>query len=369
MNFCFRFPLVCIDIVGSLGMIVLAALCLHQVVILSRQDRENPLNTYLFWLVAALFVLCLFRSVGHILKHLLLYTWHQDLWATIAPWSGGLNSAMFIVIFAVTLFFRDVLIFMNRMTSDRARIESTSKQLLSLNQEIETVVSDRTKVEMALNLAHEIRNPVMIISGLLRRLRRKNAENTGGSNGEYHHEIQQQINQLEGLVDRFEKMQQQARQAFSPIELKKLLAEAIENVRPEAESKGIKLVFSAQAAAGCHGNEGYLLSAFLHLLRNSIEACRSGSIIELRSSQVASGTVITLHDNGPGINAQVVSHVFEPFYSTRDGATGMGLSYVRQIIHEHHGKITLASVVGKGTTVEVFLPSHLDLLIEGKNSG
>ncbi|MEA2113871.1 MAG: sensor histidine kinase, partial [Thermodesulfobacteriota bacterium] len=157
------YPIWGIDIAGSLAMLFLSSLCMRQVVILYKRDREDALNTYLMWLITALFAFCIFRSVGHLVKHLLVFSGHSDIWTWIAPLSGGFNTIAFIVIFAVTLFFRNVLIFMNRMTSDRVKIETTSRELLSLNQDIESVVSDRTRAEMALNLAHEIRNPVMII--------------------------------------------------------------------------------------------------------------------------------------------------------------------------------------------------------------
>jgi signal transduction histidine kinase len=347
---------------GSLTMIVLAILCLRQVVILYRQDRENPLNTYLLWLVAALFSLCLFRSVGHIARHLLTASEHLATWNSIAPWSGGLNTGMFIVIFAITLFFRDVLVFMNRMTDDRAKIETTSKQLLALNKEIESVVSDRTRAEMALNLAHEIRNPVMIISGLLRRLRRTAKKGTDAGS-DYHREIKQQIDHLEALVARFEDMQAVSRESFSPVNLGELLAKVVGAVQGEAKNKQITLRLSPVTTnAFCLGNEQYLSSAFLHLLRNALAACQSGGTVEVCAVPISGGTTITIRDNGYGIPENILSHVFEPFFSSRDGATGMGLPYVQQIIREHHGDITLSSILEKGTLVEVFIPSHLDQL-------
>ena len=349
-------PLWGIDIIGCLLMVFLSLLCMRQVLVLYKLDRENPLNTYLLWLISALFVFCLLRSVGHLVKYLLLWSNHQSLWAVLAPWSGGLNSATFIVIFAVTLFFRDVLVFMNRMTSDRAKIEASSRQLLSLNQEVESVVSDRTKVEMALNLAHEIRNPVMIISGLLKRLRRTAVDELQ-SDAQYHREIKQQIDQLERLVEKFENMQIGTRDHFQAVDLNRVLSETVEMVREEAINKKIELSFTPSPdTPHCHGDRQYLSAAFLHLLRNGVEACRGGDSIIIRADVVDAGIFVHIHDSGPGIPKQILSHIFEPFYSTRDGATGIGLSYVRQIIEEHRGRISLDSTVGRGTRVEVFIP-------------
>ncbi len=353
------YPLWVLDIAGSLAMLFLSWLCMRKVTILYRRDPEDALNTYLLWLISALFAFCVFRSAGHLVKHLLLFSGHSEIWTWIAPLSGGLNTVAFVVIFAVTLFFRNVLVFMNRMTSDRAKIETTSRQLLSLNKDIESVVSDRTRAEMALNLAHEIRNPVMIIGGMLRRLNRAAADDSLPGEG-YRREIKQQIEQLELLVAKFENMQLAAREHFKTLELNALLTDAVEVVRPEAEKKGIRINFQPSAAMlHFQGNQQYLKAALLHLLRNGIEACSAGDQINILTELTPKGLLTRIEDNGPGIPKHVLQHIFEPFYSTRDGATGLGLPYVRQIINEHRGEIRVISNRRRGTTVELLLPGHL----------
>ena len=358
------YPIWGIDIAGSLAMLFLSSLCMRQVVILYKRDREDALNTYLMWLITALFAFCIFRSVGHLVKHLLVFSGHPDIWTWIAPLSGGFNTIAFIVIFAVTLFFRNVLIFMNRMTSDRVKIETTSRQLLSLNQDIESVVSDRTRAEMALNLAHEIRNPVMIIGGLLRRLY-KTASDESDQGQKYQQEIKHQIDQLESLVAGLEDIQSVSQEHFKTVELNELLRDAVEMVQAEAESKGIEMSYQPSTTRlPFKGNQQYLKVALLHLLRNGIEACNPGNYIKISTELSRQGPLVRIRDNGPGIPKQVLEHIFEPFYSTRDGATGLGLPYVRQIIKEHRGEIRITNNQGKGVTVELQIPSHLTELQE-----
>lgn len=358
------YPIWGFDIAGSLAMLFLSSLCMRQVMILYKQDREDALNTYLMWLISALFAFCIFRSVGHLVKHLLVFSGHPDIWTWIAPLSGGFNTIAFIVIFAVTLFFRNVLIFMNRMTSDRIKIETTSRQLLSLNQDMEFVVSDRTRAEMALNLAHEIRNPVMIIGGLLRRLYRTASEESEQGQ-KYQQEIKNQIDQLESLVAGLEDIQSVSQDHFKTVELNELLRDAVEMVRPEAESKGIEMSYQPSTTKlPFKGNQQYLKVALLHLLRNGIEACSAGNYIKISTELSRRGLLVRIRDDGPGIPKQVLEHIFEPFYSTRDGATGLGLPYVSQIIKEHRGEIRITNNQGKGVTVELQIPSHLNELQE-----
>jgi len=148
-----------------------------------------------------------------------------------------------------------------------------------------------------------------------------------------------------------------------------LLGEVVEIVRPEADKKGIELAFSpAPQRLPFLGNEHYLRVALLHLLRNSVEACSQGNRIEVRVLQDPDGVVVRIRDNGPGISRYVLEHIFEPFYSTRDGSTGLGLPYVRQIIHEHRGDIDISSTRGQGVNVELHLPTHLGELRQEVNN-
>lgn len=358
------YPLWIFDIVGSVAMLVLSLFCMQQVIILYRRDRGDALNIYLMWLITALFAFCIFRSLGHLVKHLLVFSGHPDIWTRIAPLSGGLNTVTFVVIFAVTLFFRNVLVIMTRMANDREKIETTSRQLLALNQDVEFVVSDRTRAEMALNLAHEIRNPVMIIGGLLRRLYKAIPEGSRQSQ-EYRREIRHQVDQLEALVAGLEDIHSASQQHFRTIELNALLRDALDMVRPEAESKGIEVNFKPSSTRlPFQGNQHYLKVALLHLLRNSIEACDEGNHIEITTELTPTGALARIRDDGPGIPRHVLQHIFEPFYSTRDGATGLGLPYVRQIIKEHRGEIRITNNEEKGVTVELEIPSHLTELQE-----
>ncbi|NOQ46193.1 MAG: hypothetical protein GQ559_05910, partial [Desulfobulbaceae bacterium] len=352
------YPLWIIDIAGCLAMIVLSGACSLQTFKLHKKDPDNPLNTYLVWLMAAIFAFCLFRSVGHLLKHLLLFSGYSELWKNISPISGGFNTITFVVIFAVTLFFRNMLNILNQMTSDRLKIEQTSSQILELNKDIEAVVSDRTRTEMALQLAHEIRNPVMVIGGLIRRLF-KDSE-ASERDRKISTTILGQTGQLESIVSRFEDLQSQLKKHFSTLELNLLIKDALEIVRHEAEQKAIHISFTpSHTSLPFHGNQQYMKVALLHLLCNSIEACSAGNHIQVTSEVGVEGAAVHIGDNGPGIPQTVLSHIFEPFYSTKDGATGLGLPYVRQIIQEHRGDITITSTQGQGTSVKLTLPSHL----------
>lgn len=354
-------PLYLIDICGSLAMLVVSILCMQQAIRLYFRDRENALSTYILWLTSALFSFCLIRPVGHFVKYYLIFSDRADIWKMLAPVSGSLITITFVVIFASTLFFGSMLVIMNRMIRDRRKVEETSAQLLELNKDIESVVSDRTRAELALQLAHEIRNPVMVISGLLQRMTCREADKQ--RNIKYRDTVLSQTTELEAIVNRFEQLQDGGEDHFAAIELNELTADSVRMLQAEADIKGISIsFFPSKESLLCRGDSRYLKVALLHVLRNALESCSAGDRIRVETGQVPTGATIRIIDDGPGIPAEVLEHIFEPFYSTKEGSTGLGLPYVRQIIREHRGDITIDSTAGQGCTVTITLPTHLSEL-------
>ncbi len=353
-------PLYLIDICGSLAMLTFSILAMREALKFYLQDRENALATYILWLTSALFSFCLIRPMGHLVKYFLLFSDNIDIWNRISPIAGGLITVTFVIIFASTLFFSNMLKIMNRMVRDRHKVEQTSAQLLELNRDIESVVSDRTRAELALQLAHEIRNPVMIIGGLLKRM--TCVEKDRERNMKYRDMVLQETSKLEGIVNRFEELQDASQDHFSVIELNALVADSVKMLRAEADLKGVTISFQPGQAGQpllCRGDARYLKVALLHIIRNALESCSSGDWIRVETDQNKEGAIIRVMDNGPGIPPEVLEHIFEPFYSTKEGSTGLGLPYVRQIIKEHRGDISIASTFGQGCTVTITLPTHL----------
>ena len=90
-------------------------------------------------------------------------------------------------------------------------------------------------------------------------------------------------------------------------------------------------------------------------MRNAIEATPHGEI-RVTTSMEQHLAEVTIQDTGRGMAKEVVDRVFEPFYTTKVGGSGLGMVFVHQIVEEHRGEIALNSQVGKGTTVTIRLP-------------
>ncbi|HHO48956.1 MAG TPA: HAMP domain-containing histidine kinase [Desulfobacteraceae bacterium] len=351
-------PVWIIDIAGSFGMIVVSTICLGTTRKIIRKAPENALANYMLWFTVALFAFSVSRSAGHILKHLLYFSGHYDVWRQISPVSGSINTITFVIIGSVTLYFGRMETIMNRMARDREKISSFNRELLELNRDIESIVSERTRVEMALRFAHDIRNPSMIIGGLVRRMKKNFPESSPEL--KKINQIQEQVEKLESLVAKLDLSEKKGRWTFSALELSALTEEALAAVQDEAASKGIILFLDrAPSPLTFQGNRHLVKIALMHLLRNAIEACGNGDTIEVATEAGEKSVTVRIEDNGPGIPAEMVKHIFEPYFSTGEGTTGIGLPYVKQIIEDHNGTIQLTSSRERGTSVVIVFPPLL----------
>ena len=101
-------PIFAVDVLGSILMIILSIACLRMVRRLKAHDPENVIWTYLLWFCYGLTGFSISRSAGHILKQFLYLADLQALWSPIRPFSGAINTMMFILVASVTLFFERV---------------------------------------------------------------------------------------------------------------------------------------------------------------------------------------------------------------------------------------------------------------------
>jgi len=138
-------PIWIIDMVGSVLMIIFSFLCLNLVRSLRTRDPSNVIWTYLFWLCLGLSGFAVSRSAGHILKQILLLSDHEPLWSSIRPYSGAINSLMFVFVASVTLFFERIWRIYRQISKDKQELQAVRDELLFLNQNLEHLVAERTR--------------------------------------------------------------------------------------------------------------------------------------------------------------------------------------------------------------------------------
>ena len=139
------FPIVTVDLTGSLLMIVFSLLSFERMVRLTSLERENLLWTYLLFVCAALSIFAVSRSAGHIVKQLLFFMEIPRVWDHIRPFSGSVNTLTFILVASVTLFFERVWVINRAIIRDRKALRKAHEDLFWLNRNLETLVDERTE--------------------------------------------------------------------------------------------------------------------------------------------------------------------------------------------------------------------------------
>jgi signal transduction histidine kinase len=146
---------------------------------------------------------------------------------------------------------------------------------------------------------------------------------------------------------------------FKEADLNAALESALEIVRHEVKQKEIRLETHLEPLPSVLCHPGKINQVFLHLLGNAIEACdRGGTVVAHTRTEVGTGVVVEIQDNGCGIEPEHLPHLFEPFFTTKPvgQGTGLGLSVSFGIIRDHGGVIEVESEVGRGSTFRVRLP-------------
>lgn len=211
--------------------------------------------------------------------------------------------------------------------------------------------------EMTAGVAHEIRNPLGIISStselLRQRLNKYEPDNRLATI------IVEEANRLNTKVSEFLDFARPREPNLQSCELKKVLDRSLELLHPEIDRLHIAVDRDYQTDGQFQpADPGLLHQAFLNLLLNAIQAMPEGGTlhVSVASGPNGQGTDIRVQDTGDGIEPETLKKVFNPFYTTKEKGSGLGLPIVKSIIESHRGNIKIDSIPGEGTSVVIHLP-------------
>ncbi|MBI4682621.1 MAG: hybrid sensor histidine kinase/response regulator [Nitrospirae bacterium] len=235
-------------------------------------------------------------------------------------------------------------------------MEKDYKHLLEeYNQEIETLIAERTMGLMSLTLADKIRNPAAVIGLTCRRMLEKE-------------EIPERlIPKIEGIIDEAAKLDNIVKDFQSLLKSKKSMFRyedinaVVESVIPIIENmvadKRIELAFKcSEQPLKVNIQKNLFQIALSHLIKNSADAIHDGGKITISTYQSDNTCILEVSDTGSGISAEDIGKIFDPMFSSKDKRYGMGLPLVKRIVSEHMGEIEVTSKPGEGTTFIIKLP-------------
>ena len=234
----------------------------------------------------------------------------------------------------------DTLVFIRDVSAERTRGEEELR-----------AGATRAVRELASGVAHEIGNPLNAISLDLQILRRDYPENESIS------ECIHQVARLDGILKGFLQALKPSRPNLMAGSVAEPLTSCLASLKNQFEDRAISVTVDIQTALPQIAlDRDQLEQVFFNLIKNALEAVKDGGKIALEIGADDNDVVTTITDSGVGIPAEQLVHLFEPYRTTKEHGTGLGLMISQRIVRDHGGTISVESEPGRGTTFTVRLP-------------
>jgi two-component system NtrC family sensor kinase len=236
-----------------------------------------------------------------------------------------------------------------------ARIAERTREL----QEAQAHVLHQEKMAafglLAAGIAHEVGNPLTSISALVQMLQRRDQDAyTKDKLALVSGQLQRIQNTLRELVN----FSRPASSVHSLVSLPDILGEALNIAKYYKRTKGRRIEMNVPAdLPAFFGIRDELVQVFLNLVLNAVDATEQGGRIDILAEQDEQSLVVSVRDHGHGIAPEHEARLFQPYFTTKENGTGLGLFVTRKLVADHGGNVEFSSTLGQGTVFRVCLPA------------
>ncbi len=238
---------------------------------------------------------------------------------------------------------------MEQLRESREEIERLHHTQISRAEHLATLG------EMAAGLAHEIRNPLAGIAGVIEIIGRDLPSSSPAR--AVVKDVRLEIAQIDRILTDLLETARPHPPHISRGDLNTTVEHTVMLVRQQVLSRPIKIELErAPDLPEVEHDSDQIHQVLLNLLLNAVQAIEGAGMVRVRVGSQEGCASVLVSDSGRGISPQNLPNIFRPFFTTKGNGTGLGLSLARRIVEEHHGRIEVTSVVGKGSQFEVLLP-------------
>ena len=241
---------------------------------------------------------------------------------------------------------------MQQLRDSREEIERLHRTQMSRAEHLATLG------ELATGLAHEIRNPLAGIAGVIEIVGR-DLPATSPARAVVK-DVRLEITRISRTLTDLLETARPRRPEVRRSNLNTTVEHAVMLARQQVLSRPLKIELQkAPDLPEVEHDSDQVHQVLLNLLLNAVQAMeKAGTVhVEIGSRQGYASVVVS--DTGRGISSQNLPNIFRPFYTTKGDGTGLGLSLARRIVEDHHGRIEVSSILGKGSQFTVLLPFHV----------
>jgi signal transduction histidine kinase len=209
--------------------------------------------------------------------------------------------------------------------------------------------------QLAAGLAHEIRNPLAGIAGVVDVMSKDLPANSPSR--AVTGDVQKEIRHIQDILNDLLFYARPRPPAFRPSDLNTTIEQAVMLARQQVRNKPVQILFAPNPSLPLVDHDPALIQqVVLNLLLNGIQAISGAGKVELTTAREQDQAIVEVSDTGKGIPADALPKIFKPFFTTRSEGTGLGLSLANGIVQSHGGTIEVSSASGKGSRFRIELP-------------
>jgi signal transduction histidine kinase len=219
--------------------------------------------------------------------------------------------------------------------------------------------------ELARRLAHELKNPLFPLQITIENLQRAHGRSPAEFDEIFREStstLLEELQHLKQIVGRFSDFARMPSPHFESIDLNEIVRSAVKLHAPQFAANGRPKIESAlelakgEVRVSADGEQ--LRRAVGNLILNAVDAMPEGGSLHIATAKEDGLARISISDTGQGLTEEECSRLFTPYYTTRQHGTGLGLAIVQSVVSDHHGKISVKSEPGKGSTFRIELPEQ-----------
>ena len=240
-----------------------------------------------------------------------------------------------------------------------SRLNHTNIQLSEAHDKLEALqgqIASRSKLasigQMSLEMVHQVKNPLTILLGRLELL-----EDRIDETSDYRRDLDTAMNagwRIDELVRNFTSI---GLRKTVPVDVHRLLSEALATTGIASRLDIETRTLHEDGPLTVSGNPVLLREALSNIISNAVEAVDTDGVITMATSRSNGAVLVQVSDTGGGVPQEVMDHLFEPFRTTKENGSGLGLFAAKHILEMYEGDLTVESEEGRGTSVTVTLPA------------
>jgi signal transduction histidine kinase len=237
----------------------------------------------------------------------------------------------------------------------RDKIKLNLKELLETQERL--IRSERFAAvgEAAAHISHEIRNPLMLIGGFARQVRRALPE--GGKEAKQLSLVEDEAKRLESMLEEVRDFTRPSVPRMVLQDLNATVWETVMLMEGELSKQGVVIRANLDKSLPLVAHDpSQIRQVIINLIKNAAEAMANGGLVVVTSRLNGETLEVEVRDNGPGLTQEQAKMIFNPFYTTKERGTGLGLPVCYRILHDHGGDIRVDSPGGAGCVFTLSLP-------------